>query len=1002
MRACGVTRLIDAPAFRMNLVCGDSLLHVPLKSGGSKFTKGQREFDAMVTEADGEVDHAYLSEDLPELKRILKPNQYHAVVANPPYIVPKDRALNEQYRNRFESCAGKYSLAAPFLEQLFRLATSGGYTGQITANSFMKREFGKKLIESFLPTIDLTHVIDSSGAYIPGHGTPTVILFGRTRPTVTDRIRTVMGIRGEPSTPDDPSHGLVWSAIVAQVDHPGSQSEFVSVGDSLREQFYRHPWSIGGGGASELKEQIEESSGQALLDVANTAIGLVTLEDDAYAAARTDWLRRGIESSEQAGFVEGDRIRDWEINDPSTALFPHDWSSRKPQLSGQGQKLLWPLKTNLSNRLWFRKTQVERGLTWFEYGMLSGPVTSTPLSIAYGEIATHNHFVLDRGGKVFKQTAPVIKLPREASEDDHLALLGFLNSSTVCFWMKQVAHQKQMMGGDGIRIESKAKVPYAFSGTQLGKLPIPEAWKDGPLRERLLDLTRCMDQLASRLPALTPERAIASSPGNSAVIRATWQRLQDERRKVRSQMVLLQEEIDFTVYAMWNLADRNLMSDRLDWPEVTLDAGDRPFDILRGKNEDDFPVPNGIPASWPSDLQNLWQRRMDAISNSAELRLIEDPHYKRRWRGRQGLFNHTENQDELQSACVKWLTDRLESYFDFDGRMAVVGQGAEVGGPGESTNSDPALAAIQLYSLATLADVAGKDRDFMQVAELYRDDPAFNVLALVEGLVTAEAVPLLPILRYKDSGLRKHEEWEKTWELQRREDAVRDELEEVRRQLTLANNQEDRCHLETKIKELTTSIPVPPKYVSADFISGNHWRLRGKLDVPKERWISFPGAEAEDGSLMICWAGYDHLQQAQAISAWYVEIRDQQGGHNDKRLIPLLACLLELLPWIKQWHNSSDNEFNMAMGDFFEGFIKEESRQLPRPATEPTEPDGEDLFPDAATTITYGWSLPEIQAWKPSARRPAKRAAKKAAKKAAAPKKASKKAPKKKADNDTE
>ena len=33
------------------------------------------------------------------------------------------------------------------------------------------------------------------------------------------------------------------------------------------------------------------------------------------------------------------------------------------------------------------------------------------------------------------------------------------------------------MGGDGIRIESKAKVPYAFSGTQLGKLPIPEAWQ---------------------------------------------------------------------------------------------------------------------------------------------------------------------------------------------------------------------------------------------------------------------------------------------------------------------------------------------------------------------------------------------------------------------------------------------------------------------------------------------------------------------------------------------
>ena len=33
----------------------------------------------------------------------------------------------------------------------------------ITANSFMKREFGKRLIEEYLPKMDLTHVIDTSG-----------------------------------------------------------------------------------------------------------------------------------------------------------------------------------------------------------------------------------------------------------------------------------------------------------------------------------------------------------------------------------------------------------------------------------------------------------------------------------------------------------------------------------------------------------------------------------------------------------------------------------------------------------------------------------------------------------------------------------------------------------------------------------------------------------------------------------------------------------------------
>ena len=75
------------------------------------------------------------------------------------------------------------------MERFFELAIAAercgnraaGYVGMITANSFMKREFGKKLIEEYIPRWDLTHVIDTSGAYIPGHGTPTVILFGRNR-----------------------------------------------------------------------------------------------------------------------------------------------------------------------------------------------------------------------------------------------------------------------------------------------------------------------------------------------------------------------------------------------------------------------------------------------------------------------------------------------------------------------------------------------------------------------------------------------------------------------------------------------------------------------------------------------------------------------------------------------------------------------------------------------------------------------------------------------------
>jgi hypothetical protein len=185
-------------------------------------------------------------------------------------------------------------------------------------------------------------------------------------------------------------------------------------------------------------------------------------------------------------------------------------------------------------------------------------------------------------------------------------------------------------------------------------------------------------------------------------------------------------------------------------------------------------------------------------------------------------------------------------------------------------------------------------------------------------------VPLLPVLRYKPSGLRKRAEWTQTWELQRQEDAI-----DARCKLG-KNHADYLTEIEAaavKKKEVGT-IPVPPKYTSADFLKSNYWRLRGKLDVPKERWVSFPGCQAEDGTLVIAWAGYDHLQLARAISAYYVDVEERLGTRDDPRLVPLLACLIELLPWLKQWHNEVDAEFGMRMGDYFEGFVQEEARKL--------------------------------------------------------------------------
>ncbi|NCY16855.1 MAG: BREX-2 system adenine-specific DNA-methyltransferase PglX [Actinobacteria bacterium] len=834
---------------------------------------------------------------------MLAPRQYHAVVANPPYITPKDPGLRDRYRKRFVTCHMKYSLAVPFMELLYRLCVPGGFTGQITANSFMKREFGSKLIETFFPGVDLTHVIDTSGAYIPGHGTPTVILFGRQRKPMAPTVRAVMGIRGEPTTPEDPSRGLVWTAITTQVDHPGSQSDFVSVADTPRATFHAHPWSIGGGGAADLKDELEASSDKSLGSVISS-IGFASFPgtDDAFVSDSDELRRAGVSGSYVKGFIVGDVVRDWAAVPTEMAFAPYeaDFTPIWLDTSARWLKRLWPYRTTIGSVVSFG------GRTRLECG-----------SIAFAFVATHNHFVLDRGGKVFKQSAPVIKLPADATEDDHLALLGILNSSTACFWMKQVFHPKGGAGiGRGIHDE-KWEERLEFAGTGLESFPLPAS--------RPLDLAREMQRVTAGMAALDPAavietfaagRSVAGVPSSDVADRSPLGSLLGTARVVwgtaRRWQIALQEELDWQSYSLYGLVDSPLTyPGSKELPPI--DLGERAFEIALARRvaagdttttwferHGSTPVTE-IPAGWPADYRALVQQRLDAIENIQNIRLIEQPEYKRRW-------SQEPWATRQQEALREFLLARLERLFDFDGRM---------NDSGEPTASLP----MGLVSLGEIATAAGRDPLFVEAAEVLTGDVGFDRLLLVQGLVEAEQVPLLPVLRYKPPGLRKHAEWQAVWELQRREDAI-----DARTALP-AGDPERLTKLEADAEKARTvgDIAVPPKYTSADFLKPSYWSLRGKLDVPKERFVSFPGVTGPDGTALVAWAGLDHLQLAKAIGDTFGLIQTEYGGSDDPRLIPLLANLTELLPWVRQWHPAPLADYGGPPAEFFEQFVKAEA-----------------------------------------------------------------------------
>lgn len=908
LKVSGVHRLTEAPDFKLNVAIGDSLLHG--KRFGMTATDGM--FEGAEHYAGTGLAHAYASEDLAEVQRILG-RQYHAVVGNPPYIVVKDAALNAAYRQRYASCHMKYSLGAPFTERFFDLAFTGngqpaGFVGLITANSFMKREFGSKLIEEVLPRLDLTHVIDTAGAYIPGHGTPTVILFGRHRAPLDEAVRTVMGIKGEPSTPDDPAHGVVWSAIVAQIDRAGSESEFVSVGDTPRATFSKHPWSIGGGGASELKEAIENERDGLGSIAQSIGITSFTLEDDAFVSSSGVMLRARVEGPVLRTFLTGEEIRDWSSSSESMALYPYDRDFHAVEIAGypHAYQFLWPYRTNLSNNKMFGKqTKVEAGLKWWEYGRLTASKLRESLSIAFAFVATHNHFVLDRGGKVFNRSAPVIKLPADSNDDDHLGVLGLLNSSVACFWMKQIFHNKgSTVDQHGARQRTDAFEDfYEYTGTGLNDFPLTS--------QQPLELARHLNALTAKFAATLPAALLATATDVAALpTRASLDAARSSAWSLRKRMIALQEELDWQCYGLYGLLPPGSVAADVECatpPEIAL--GERAFEIVLARRvatgqeattwfdrHGSTPITE-IPSHWPEDYRQVVQRRIDLIERDRNIGLIERPEYKRRW--------NTPSWDGLERAALRyWLLDRLEA---------------------PNLWSASADRPPQLATATRLADAVRADAGFMQVAELYAGHTDFDLTQLVGELVAGESVPFLPVLRYTDTGLRKRAQWEDTWALQRREDAG----------------------------EKVGKIPVPPKYQSKDFLKADFWRLRGGLDVPKERWVSYPGCErGADASLPIAWAGWNHLQQATALAAYYLEMKENEGW-EPVRLQPLLAGLLELVPWLEQWHNEIDPAYGERMGTYYRGFVSEEARAL-------------------------GFTLDDLRAWKPVVTA-AKRGRKKAA-----------------------
>ncbi|MEZ4299364.1 MAG: NERD domain-containing protein [Polyangiaceae bacterium] len=749
--------------------------------------------------------------------------RYEAVLCEPPSATCKDAGRRKLYRSRYRSAAGKFSLTAPFIERCIELAAEDGFIGIFSSSPFMKREFGKPLVEEVLPPVDVTCVIDASRAYIPGHATPTLLLFARNRRPRSASVRVVGARCSEPMQPHDPAKGEVWSAILAHLDDDEYEDEYIAVGDLPRSVLAKHPWSFVVGRERQITEAIELSSERRLNEVVAAIRGSARSGcDEIFVLPPEVPVRLGIEREVVRASLSSSSIRDWAAATPTAAITPYGPDEREPLPAAPGARwwrFLWRYRTRLEDRSTSYLDSIQPWWAWMAWP--SRPPRGAP-RLLHAAVGRMNDFAFDRGDAVLR-TGLCIEMPEQASDDDCFALLGYLNSSTACYWLKLASHRTGTFGG-GARPEDEL---FDFATRDI---PVPRAvLEPGRIRSCLIALARQLDSSARQRAACAPERVLAGwdRVSGDALIEALGDAQMRDLAILRT-MVFDQEALDWLIYEALGLVDGA--------PSKAAGSAlpeHRPFAWLS-----DEP-----PAGLDRRLIEPWKRRRALTRAHPLIEVLEHRRYKRPFQVAGALrpMRVEDLEQRLAASCEEWLLDRIEDVF---------------------RGLDDAC-ALDVSGIAARLETAAGTREVIWLLRGPANDAPLEPTIL--DLLESNAVSFHASFRHTAVGQAKRAEWEHTWELQRREDAGEPVCPEV-----------------------------APSYDRIDYRDAVTWRHRGRLDVPTERFIRYPGAAPDGLTALYGWAGWEVEQRFSVLAALYEE-RQNRDEWEEERLAPFLAGIRELV-----------------------------------------------------------------------------------------------------------
>jgi hypothetical protein len=635
---------------------------------------------------------------------------FDIIVGNPPFVTARNPKKRELWRERWPRvCTGTYQLVCPFMELGFDLLRHGGQLGYIVSNAFARREFGRPLVEDFLPTVGTQKVVDCSGLMFPGHGTPTCLVFGGSHnPSTAPSILVTAILPGGGDLRTPPEDSVLWHSIAANHDRPEYEDARISVHDWNTAEFLHWPLNFDFK-AHRIRLALEEANPTRLEEHLEDTIGRVcfTGADEIYFVPPDLARRLGIEMAALSRFVVGDGLRDW-THFETHCICPYDHRGAliEESLVPRLLEYLSAWRGFLGARLSYGETQERRGLAWWEYSIAFPERIKGRLAVSLTEIATHNHAAVIPKPFIANRANPLAEIKEPKQPAAYHLLAAILNGPVALFWLKQVCFSKREAE------EAQTGTYFEFAGGKVQQLPLPKsvAWgsfgKDSGPAALLSRLSRACSERGQKAPQLAmrvlfeklgeayqqwnsnlagyvaPDPELGPPFESAESLWEAYKRAQDSRERLRAEMVALQEEMDWLLYAGYGLLLDNdpavvpgisSLSSLGDNGSISvplpLDQADRPFRLWEKAGGDYSRAASLIPAGWPAERRALWNARLAAIRDDEHIRRIEQPVYKRRWDeqwkvGNEWRCGQVAYAAEFVDAFEWWLREKAEWWLE--------------------------------------------------------------------------------------------------------------------------------------------------------------------------------------------------------------------------------------------------------------------------------------------------------------------------------------------------